>query len=51
MIRRTLLADNLVFNMGATWPVQLKADYCHRLQDAMSAAIVDGLVAANFPAI
>jgi hypothetical protein len=42
-------ANDLVFKMGTTWPVHLEADYCRRLQDAMCAAIVDGLVGTEVP--
>jgi hypothetical protein len=42
-------ADHLVFNTQAKWPAHLTADYCRLLQDAMSAAIVDVLVATDYP--
>jgi hypothetical protein len=44
-------ADHLVFEMRARWPSHLTADYCGLLHDAMSAAIVDALVAAEAPRI
>jgi hypothetical protein len=42
-------AEQLAFEMRSGWPRQLTADYCQRLHDAMSAAIVDVLVATDDP--
>jgi hypothetical protein len=42
-------AESLVFEMRAEWPPHLTADYCDLLRDAMCAAIVDALVAADCP--
>lgn len=40
-------AEELAFEMRAVWPAQLGTAYCRLLHDAMSAAIVDVLVAAD----
>jgi hypothetical protein len=42
-------AQELVFEMLGEWPPHLTADYCRHLHDAMSAAIVDVLVATDDP--
>jgi hypothetical protein len=42
-------AESLAFDMRAQWPPHLTADYCEQLRDAMSAAIVDALLATDHP--
>jgi len=42
-------ADEFTLDVTATWPANLTADYRHLLIDAVSAAIVDVLFAADSP--
>ncbi len=42
-------AEDLTFEMAAPWPPEHTADYCQLLHDAMSAAMVDVLVASEEP--
>jgi hypothetical protein len=45
-----LPAPQLGFEMGASWPTHLKADYRALLEDAMACAIVDVLLSSEVPA-
>jgi hypothetical protein len=42
-------AEDLLFEMRGAWPSHLTPDYCRLLRDAMSAAIVDVLLATDDP--